>query len=402
LGFPKDDWLLGTTSAFLDFSSRDNTLQHEEVVNWAAEQLGVPFNYRRFIKLYVIGQPRAAPGGAVYEDAQQPDSDLLSEFYPEDADGDLFKLEVWWATNSIPISGSNPNYSATMDTFFRPPAEGSVLNTPRYRWNWLKRAVQNTASDYTSVSNLVVAVGYPASATYAGNVDAVLDSEEWMRVLALRRFVGDADSYGYGPGHNMYAYKPRGSLWRLHNFDIEYAFDSSLRATNEPFFANFGGDPNVTNIIANPQFRRAFWRGMQDLINGPFQITNVSAVMSGNDVALRANGISPASFTNSLGWIALRWGYTTQQLGLVTAPLAFTNSPTSAQPTVLLGGTAPVAIKFLQLNGRGTNELVLWGAVTNWVITNAYTLTTGANLISVTGLDRLTNVAATANITITR
>jgi hypothetical protein len=48
------------------------------------------------------------------------------------------------------------------------------------------------------------------------------------------------------------------------------------------------------------------------------------------------------------------------------------------------------------------NERLLSGTVTNWVITNAYPLTNGGNPVSLTALDRLTNLVATTNITITK
>src|SRR5439155_15452017 len=142
------------------------------------------------------------------------------------------------------------------DKFVR---DGGILNVVHYRWNWEKRAVGNSASDYTSVSNLVTAVADPSASNYAASVEQTIDSEQWMRTLALRRFIGDADSYGYGAGHNMYAYKPQSGLWQLHNFDMEYTFNDSARMSNEGFFTNINTvttllDAKLTNMIHFPQF----------------------------------------------------------------------------------------------------------------------------------------------------
>jgi hypothetical protein len=402
LDFPGDDRFLGASGAYLDVASADvdYTLQADRTANWAADQIGLPFNHRRYVNVYVSGVQR----GPVYEDAQRPNSDLLNESYPTDNDGDLFKLEVWWPSGSLPLTGLSPT-NATMGKFVR---DGGILNVARYRWNWEKRAVQNSASDYTSVSNLVTAVGVdPTNSSYAPTVEQTIDSEEWMRIFAMRRFVGDADSYGFGQGHNMYAYKPQSTPWRLHNFDMEYAlYGPGLLggATNAALFGDFGGqyhpDPKATNIIGSPQFTRAFWRAIQDLAS-VFQSTNVTPAMSGNDAALRANNITPSGdYTTTLSWIASRRSYVTQQLATVAAPFTVTNATTSSLSNIVLGGLAPITIRFLRLDARTTNEMVTWPTVTNWSL--PFVLTNGANNVMVKGLDRFTNYIATNSITITR
>ena len=53
------------------------------------------------------------------------------------------------------------------------------------------------------------------------------------------------------------------------------------------------------------------------------------------------------------------------------------------------GTHQPVAVKFIRLNGSSTNAVASWTSVTNWSV--AWTLTNGANPISVQGYDRKTN-----------
>src|SRR2546422_111791 len=92
--------------------------------------------------------------------------------------------------------------------FIRPPSEGGVLDVGRYRWRWLKRAVNGSANDYSSLSNLVEAVNDPTASNYIAKVEGLVDVEEWMRLEAFSHIVGNIDSYGWQAGHNMYAYKP--------------------------------------------------------------------------------------------------------------------------------------------------------------------------------------------------
>ncbi len=67
-----------------------------------------------------------------------------------------------------------------------------------------------------------------------------------------------------------------------------------------------------------------------------------------------------------------------------------------------VGGTAPVAIKFLQLNARGTNEALVWGTVSNWCIPSPCPISSAANTITVLGLARLGDPVATLTNTITK
>ncbi len=406
LEFPKDDRFLGASGVWLDVQKDDGTLQAEETANWVADRLGLAFNYRRSVNLYVRGQKR----DPIFKDSQRPDSDFFEEWYPDDSDGDLFKLAIWWPCSSVSVSGTAIH--ATMEKFLRPTAAGDVLNVARYRWNWQKRAVQNSASDYTSLSNLVEAVANPAAANYASNLDQTLDSEQWMRILALRRFAGDADSYGYGQGQNMYMYRSETNRWRLHLFDMEYAFyaagwiptDQSLF---DVAFPTAPPDPKVTDIIAHPQFRRAFWRAMQDLVNGPFANGDVATVMSGNRAILLANGVTPTKdYTEALAWIADRRAYVIEQLVAVAAPFAITNNNgndfTNTVSSVTLGGAAPVEAAFIRINSTTSNAPVTWATVTNWTI--SVSLNNGANPLTVQGYDRLgqTLGGASSSITITK
>src|SRR5437867_131686 len=57
LAFPKDDPFLGATEAVIDFPQWDNTAQREQIAQWIAGQLELPFNYRRFVQLFVNGMP---------------------------------------------------------------------------------------------------------------------------------------------------------------------------------------------------------------------------------------------------------------------------------------------------------------------------------------------------------
>ncbi|HYV26998.1 MAG TPA: lamin tail domain-containing protein, partial [Candidatus Eisenbacteria bacterium] len=94
--FPADDLMLGAEDfvmATVGNLGSDDTAQREQTSFWIGYQLGLPQSYRRYVRLYVNGQLR---GGVVCEDSQQPSADFVAEWFPDNSDGDLHKVEDWF------------------------------------------------------------------------------------------------------------------------------------------------------------------------------------------------------------------------------------------------------------------------------------------------------------------
>ena len=64
-----------------------------------ANEVGLPFNYRRYVHLHVNGvtelqrAPLLYSEALIFEDLQSPGADYLKQWYPNNPDGDLFKFE---------------------------------------------------------------------------------------------------------------------------------------------------------------------------------------------------------------------------------------------------------------------------------------------------------------------
>jgi hypothetical protein len=275
--------------------------------------------------------------------------------------------------------------------------------------------VQDSAHNHANLFLAVDAVQSPAGASYIPAVEDEIDVEQWTRTFALERCVGNLDCYGNINGQNMYAYRsPSTNRWQLLLYDTELVFNcgGGYDCTNAPLFSNIS-DPRILALLSTNEFKRAYWRGFSDAINGPMQSSNYASVVLGNYSLLSSNGIlkginlplaglsinDVSALTN---WIENRRTIIAQQLQTNTAPFVITNATSTSLSSVKLGGTAPLPIKFIRLNARTTNEFLVWGSVTNWTITNPYPLVSGANPITVVGLDRFNNVFATTNITITK
>jgi len=392
LFFPPDDLFLGDTDIGLDWPVRDPAVQLEQIAYWMAEQLGIPNGYRRFMHLFVNGVRR----GVIYEDAEQPSGDYVEKWFPNNADGDLYKMEVQWRNYQEPVIQAG-YLNCTMENFVRP--DGSK-NQARYRWTWLKRAADGSANDFSTLYDLIDAAN-DSGPNYVRSMEDAADPEQLMRVWAFTHFVCNLDAYTYGAGHNMYAYKPNGRDWTMVPFDVDFAFNMGGGATTSGLFDGFGNDPRAAVMVNHPAFRRMYWRAIEDAVNGPFVAANVEPLMDEKYRALQQNGApATASPQAAKDWIRGRRDYMISQLQTVAAPFAITsnsgNDFTTGNNLLLLTGTAPIAVKTIRING--VDYEVTWTSVNTWRVSVA--LAPGLSTLAVQGIDPKGNAVAGASDTI--
>jgi hypothetical protein len=357
VNLPKDDPMLGETDFVLGTIGNlnsDPTMQAERTAFWIGRQLGVPYLNRRYVRLFFNGQQRSA----VYEDTQQPSRELVRQFFPDDDGGPLHKIEDWFEFNDL---GDNMlgNVDATLQNF---TTTDGAKKTARYRWNWRPRGVQGSANDFSRLFALVDAGNAAQPEPFRSQVLGLVDVEEWMRVLAMERIVGNWDSYGYSRGKNMYAYQPLAGRWALLPWDIDFVMSSG---GDGPETGLFGSNEPVVDALRNfPEFQRAYWRAFEDAVNGPLMPATLAAQLDPRYSALLANGAGPDSPQGLKDYAALRRNYLLGQLATVAA--SFTVSPTVTVSNGLgvLTGTAPVGVASVVVNGEPWR--VNWIAVNQW------------------------------------
>ena len=417
--FPTDDRFLGASDVLFDWPFRDQTGQREQMAYWMAQELGIQVNYRRHMHLYVNGRaPEERPNvngvetARIYEDAQAPGGDYLEEWFPADAEGDLYKLQVWRQGYEFPVPGNAGQQHATL----RNLTNSTGKNLPSYRWNWRRRAVQDSAHNYTNLYALVHA--FNTYTNYIADLEAVADIEQWARVFAANRIVGNLDVYQNLNGHNMYAYKPQASRWNLLLYDLDLIMGETSDSTSTSLFStnsvpNFT-DPRLIELLQTNYFRRAYWRAFQDAVSGPMQSSRYGPVADTNYATLLSNGVklyggvtdvqAPGSSAGFKTWLDGRRGYINGELDKLACGFAITNNGgnnfTTNTSSVLLAGQAPPQVKLIAFNSVLTN--VIWHTVTNWSL--SVTLSNGANSFTVQGYDRFTNTLSgtNANIIITK
>ena len=394
LSYPADDSLLGEQEMELlqpGNGGGDATCQGEQHAYWLAEQLGIPACHRRPIMLYVNGVRR----GIVYDDAQQPGREMAAQWFPDDPDGEVHKIQLWFEFDATGSSFNNVGANLARYT-----TTGGVKKTARYRWTWPLRAFGEDPNNYTNLFRLVDAVNTSATGDpYTRTLLHATDVDNWFRTHVVEHLVGNNDSYSYGGGQNMYAYKPQFGPWKLMIWDIDFAF-SSADARSQ--MDNIGGR-EIGPVNTHPPFTRLYWQAMQDAANGPLRADRSNPIIDARYNGIRTNGATTiSSGSNIKSFIANRRSYL---LGLLTnkaAPLSFViNGGTDFTATVsplTLSGTAPLEARKILLNGSPIE--VTWTTLTNW--TYRVGLKTGTNSFVLAALDAtgnsLTNRPASLNI----
>jgi hypothetical protein len=399
--FPKDDLWLGETDIHISWPGNggdDSTGQREQAAYWMAGQLGLPFNNRRFINLYVNGTRR----NSIVEDTQRTNSDLLEQWYPDDPNGDLHKIAGWFEFDDS-ASGFNTVWGTLQNFTTTDLATGQrVKDVGRYRWNWQKRALQTTASDFANLFTLVD-VANTTGAAYVEQMEKFLDVEQWMRTFAVEHLVGNWDSYGNRNGQNMYAYKPQHDTWKLFIWDLDIALGGIGDGPTSSLFAV--SDTVIGRMYNTPAFRRVYWRAMRDAVNGPLNATNVNPMLDTKYAAFQSNSIPATSPAGIKSYINSRRNSVIALLNTVAASFAITSNGGQSFSTgnnlLTLGGTAPIEAATLKVNGVVCRPT--WSAVTAWNLDIA--LKDGINHLIVQGFDAqgglLTNATATITVTVT-
>jgi hypothetical protein len=162
--------------------------------------------------------------GSVYDDAQQPNGDFIRQWYPDDADGDLRKIQLWFE-----FEADGRIFQAVGANLANYLSQGRK-KLARYRWNWPRRSFGNDPNNFTNIYNLVDAVNTTQTGDrYIRVLEQATDVDEWFRTHVVEHLVGNGDSDSYGGGQNMYAYKPERGPWQLLIWDIDFAFAAADR-----------------------------------------------------------------------------------------------------------------------------------------------------------------------------
>ena len=378
INFQKDERFLGAEPFVLNAEDDnasyrfwfDLTSQVDLTGTWIARKLGQQYNYRRHVHMMLNGQER----GMIYLDTQQPNSDMLDEYFPEDSQEELRKIESWFEfADDFSSQGS---VYARLDPVVNSAGE---LDPKWYRWQWRPRATSDH-NNWFNFTNLVMAVNDSSSANWESRVRTWMDVENFLRPIVAHHVCGSWDSYAYDRGKNMYAFKPNDKGWRLLMWDIELALGNGSDGTTDSIY--WSKDSALLNVITSiPSIEREYLRAFQEAVDGPMASGVAAAILNERYTNLLANGVSVSDPSTIISFIDARRSYI--EGVLPTASFSASAASSVDENSVTLTGTAPLQVAEIEVNG--IDYPVTWTSTTAWSIT--VPLSTGENVLSVVGLN---------------
>lgn len=401
---PDDDRLFGTASLNKQHVPGngpldDNTLQREQTSYWMAHQIGLQRQNRRYYVFYVNGNRH----GPLMEDSQVPGGDMLSEYFPSDTGGWLFKNHAWFEGDVAQSANGGMGFEnkswCTMGKYTT-----TVNGVPnqykqaRYRWMWNIRQYPASANDYSQVYALVDAANTPTSSpAYYANMESQVDTEEWLRWSAIEHATGDWDSFFTQNQWNMYNYKPTMGKWVALKWDWNITLGSSGSwGSDGAQLFNFGAnDATMGTFHRYPAYFRAYLRALQDVANLAMNNSRVDPLLDSRYAAFVANGLTANSaygvMVREPGAAGLKSWIGTMHNSILTAlanqgvsSVAFAISSTMvSNDLAVVSGTAPLAVKNIWFNGMPYP--VTWNSTVSWTV--LVPLHAGTNQLSVVGVD---------------
>ncbi|MBI4584413.1 MAG: lamin tail domain-containing protein [Planctomycetes bacterium] len=314
----------------------------------------------------------------LYEHVQQVDTSYVDTWFPGDNQGNLFKIDM---RMDIDDSYNTANVRNLALDYINNDEE-------QYRYNFSPRS--NEEKD--NFGNLIALARLmdPAvtnDAAFRQQVEKLVDVEEWMRILAVRIFNDDWDTYGLG-AKNAYLYHASvEGRWKLLPWDSDNTFGN----INAPLWPN-GFYAELVRLFNTPAYRRLYFRFIDFLATDPQTSDHLSAYLDRTRAAMQAEGVgNPAgiySFLSSRSPLA-RAILPASAAFKITSPNPLT---TSASETTLQG-TAPYQMAALLLGEKLAQPD--WTQVQSWTLTLA--VHPGDNPIDLFAFDDAGNMIGSAS-----
>lgn len=368
------------------FFFNDDSAQVDITGNWIARKLGQQYNYRRHVNVVVNGVKR----GTIYDDTQQPNSEMLAEYFPE-TETDLRKIESWFE-----FADNAQDQGSVYATIARVNKSTGAIDPKRYRWNWRPRATDDP-NNWSAFTNFIAAVNNTGSPNYLDQVQMWMDVPNFLGPVIAHHICGSWDSYAYQRGKNMFAAKPEGQGWRLMMWDIEISLGAGGNGATDSIYNMF--DTVLRNLILNyPAVHREYLRGFQTAVDSSLLPGVADVALDERYAAFQQHGLPLISPAFIKSYIASRRAY----LLTVLPQAAFSVSNPSYQVVtssnaLTLTGRGPLAVETILVNSNA--YAVTWTSVTNWSVT--VPLNSGTNVLNVTATDANGNAISNATGSVT-
>jgi hypothetical protein len=363
IDLPLDDTVLGTEN-FNKIHAPGNgpfdevTVQREQICYWTARQMRLPWGYRRYVNMYFNGNKRNG-NASLMEDSQTPGNDMVSQFFPDDDNGNLYKMQPWFETDDTTAGSVGfRNVAWCALNKFTTLSNGVVIQkSARQRHNYLVRGANGTANDFSAVFALIDAANTSTNGWDAltANMSAVADMDEWFRIFAVEHASGNWDSFGAQNSQNMYGYKPKDGKYTLMIWDWNIVLgNSGSWAAGDNLFVINTQDTRMPYLYANPTFRRMYFRSLKEICNGPWAPGSVDPILDAKYAAIQRSGIAATSPDVIKTYINTARGSILNQVAAEDATrfrITISDNITTNNNVLTITGEAPVEARSLLVNG---------------------------------------------------
>jgi hypothetical protein len=257
-----------------------------------------------------------------------------------------------------------------------------------YRWIFL-RENQTDVDDYSQVIALNQALAV-TDASFEARTSQVMDSDEWLRTLAFKAFIGDVDTFTVGLNHNWKLYfrpdtgKSLGLLW-----DMDFSY---VQPVNNAFPG--ASSPNTYRFITLPNNHRRYCNHLLDLLSTTMNSTHLGPW------AARYAGLLGQNWSGTVNYLQQRADYirsTLPQGGVFAITSNGGKGFATTNSSVTLTGTAPLVVRDITINGIA--RALTWTSLSNWSLSTPLPLR--VNVLSAQGLDSAGVPVPGANASIT-
>ena len=376
-GVPKSDRFLGADEFKTDRIAEPHhtSLVTEQHAHWTARQVGMAASQLSYVRVRVNGSD------LVRHHLQIPTRDFCKSWYGDD---DPFVHKN--------VAG---------DPFAEFLRSDGMKAKANYRYQAQKKRTKTPGDSFDTLYNIIDAWKTVDNAIFDARMAALIDPYGWAAFSAVNRVVGNADSYGWSIFHNMFFSASPTHRSRMHLHDMDQAYDMNHWHDSDPSLFPQSLLPTILTRLFNdrPLFRRAYWRVLKDLSDGPLRSeVHVPELLDWYDV-LFTNGIPATHPQPVIDFIADRQAKVTSELWV--APFEITANGGSDFNTensiVTLDGSVPIEVSFFRINGR--DQRVTYPTESTWRA--RFGIANGPNELVVEGFDRNNNVVASDSITVT-
>jgi hypothetical protein len=261
LDFNPDQKFRGREEINLDNTEGSNRGPLQERASyWFYRQMGLPYCMQEFVRPIINGR-----SNGVYEDVQKIDGDYIDNWFPDDNQGYIHKIDDYFEYSADGTGFSNLDEGLKYDS-------SHPLLKETYRWGFEKRSHRED-DNWDHLFDLAVALNTRSSSSnYQQTIELVIHPEQFAAVLALRHAVGDWDSYGYRRGkNNAFYYAQSEGKWYLLPWDIDFTLGSGDGPSTNLFSMSSGQFPEVYQFVNYPKYRQMYLDALAELVNGPWQ-----------------------------------------------------------------------------------------------------------------------------------